>query len=99
MINEAGLFSAARAGDVEAFEKLIEVYNKKVYSMFLNLCGDKDYANELTQEVFVKVYRSIRHLEKESTFPVLVYKTTRDVCLKAFKTRKAFEMVISGKNL
>ena len=46
-------------GDEEFFEILISRYKNLVYSIILKMVNDKEEANDLAQEVFIKVYRNI----------------------------------------
>lgn len=95
---EKNLFLMAKKGDIDAFEKLIEAYHNRVYNILLNASGDREEASELAQEVFIRVYRSLRHLQDRSEIPLLIYKTTKDVYFEETTMQKASGMVIAGKN-
>ena len=53
------LARAAAAGDAAAFEKLYEQHSRRVYSLCLRMVGNPSQAEDLTQEVFLQLYRKI----------------------------------------
>ena len=86
--NERLLISKAKAGDVEAFEQLIEAYQKKVYNLVLRMTGNQDDAADLAQEAFISVFRSISGFKEQSSFSTWVYRITTNVCLDEIRKRK-----------
>ena len=91
--NEKYLLERAKSGEVEAFERLIEGYQKKVFNIALRMIGNYDDASELAQEVFIKVYKSIRSFKEESSFSTWIYKITSNVCLDEIRKRKNKKVV------
>lgn len=57
--NEKDIIKKCKSGDHTAFEALINNYDKKVFNTVYRLVGNKEDALDLTQEVFIKVYRNI----------------------------------------
>jgi RNA polymerase sigma-70 factor (ECF subfamily) len=86
--NEKVLVERARNGDIEAFEKLIEGCQKKVFNITFRMIGNYDDANELAQEVFLKAFRSIKKFKGDSLFSTWIYKVTANVCLDEIRRRK-----------
>ena len=86
--NEKALVERARSGDIEAFEKLIEGCQKKVFNIAFRMIGNYDDANELAQEVFLKAFRSIKKFKGDSLFSTWIYKVTANVCLDEIRRRK-----------
>lgn len=86
--NEENLLKKSKNGDIEAFEELIKGYQKKVFNIALRMIGDYEDASELAQEVFIKIFKSIRNFKEESTFSTWVYKITTNVCLDELRKRK-----------
>ncbi len=78
--NDRQLLAMAKRGDVEAFEKLTESHQKKVYNIILNKCEDGRDVSGLTQEVFVRIFKSLRYMQDDSLFILSIYKTAKDVC-------------------
>lgn len=86
--NEINLLKKSKNGDIEAFEELIEAYQKKVFNIAFRMIGNYDDASELAQEVFIKIFKGIKSFKEESTFSTWVYKITTNVCLDELrKTR------------
>lgn len=86
--NERTLVERAQSGDIEAFEKLIEGCQKKVFNIAFRMIGNYEDANELAQEVFLKAFRSIKKFKGDSLFSTWIYKVTSNVCLDEIRKRK-----------
>ena len=56
---EAMLISRLRARDLTAFEELVALFERPVYSLCFRLLGDPEEARDATQETFLKVYRGL----------------------------------------
>ena len=77
--NERLLLKRAKKGDVDAFEQLIEKYQKKVYNIALKMLGNKEDAYDMSQEVFIRVYRSIDKFKEQASLSTWIYKITTNV--------------------
>jgi RNA polymerase sigma-70 factor, ECF subfamily len=86
--NELDLLKKSKNGDIEAFEELIEGYQKKVFNITLRMLGNYDDASEVAQEVFLKVFKAIRSFKEESTFSTWIYKITTNTCLDELRKTK-----------
>jgi len=62
------LIEKTKKGEVEAFSPLIERYKMLVYRVVYRFVGNRDDAEDLTQEVFIKVYRSIKDFKSGMPF-------------------------------
>jgi RNA polymerase sigma-70 factor, ECF subfamily len=73
---------AARAsrGDVEAFSKLVRANSSLVYRVALRMLGD-EYAQDASQEVWVRVWRNIKGFRGDSAFTTWLYRITVNTCL------------------
>ena len=65
---EAFLVSLARTGDRKAFAELVQRRQSQVRNLMRRCCNDYTLADDLTQQVFLKVWLSIRKLRKASAF-------------------------------
>jgi RNA polymerase sigma-70 factor (ECF subfamily) len=86
--DEAATLSAAKAGDLVAFEMLVRAHTGVVYAHALRFFGDVTAAEDVTQEVWIKVYRSISAFDERSRFSTWLYRVTRNVCLDAVRAGK-----------
>jgi RNA polymerase sigma-70 factor, ECF subfamily len=86
--SEKLLLEKSKAGDIAAFEQLIECYQRKIYNIALRIVGNYDDANDLAQEVFIRIYKSIGNFKQQSSFSTWIYRITTNVCLDDIRKRK-----------
>lgn len=86
--NENILLEKAKAGDISAFEQLIECYQRKIYNIALRIVGNYDDANDLAQEVLIRIFKSIGSFKQQSSFSTWIYRITTNVCLDEIRKRK-----------
>lgn len=72
-------------GDINAFEIMINKYNRKVFGYIVKSVRHKHIAEELTQEVFLKVYRNLNRFDKNMSFSVWLFTITRNTVIDYFK--------------
>ena len=56
---EQQLVSAARDGDMDAFEALVHLYEKRVFALTLRMCGNPEDAAEAAQEAFLAAWQGL----------------------------------------
>jgi RNA polymerase sigma-70 factor, ECF subfamily len=79
----------AREGDPNAFQALYKIYGRYVYGRCLQLTRDPVVAEELSQDVFLQIWRKISGFRGQSKFKTWVYKvTTNTVLLHLRKNRQ-----------
>jgi len=71
---EAALIAELRAGSEEAFAWLIARYHKPIYSLLARTVQDSSEAADLTQEVFVKVFRGVGNFHGQSSLRTWIYR-------------------------
>ena len=92
--NEAELIKRAQARDTDAFCKLAALYERRIYSLALHYCHDPQDAEDLSQEVWLKVYQAIGSFRHESTF----YTWIRRITIKLLSQPAAHDLLSVGKN-
>lgn len=85
-IVEADDVSAAASGDRSAFERLYRLHTARVYSLCLRMTGSVTTAEELTQDVFVRVWEKLPLFRGESAFTTWMHSLAVNVVLSARKT-------------
>ncbi len=78
---ESELVKRAQEGDRDAFRELVENYQRKVYSICYGMLKDNDDALDVSQEVFVKVYRYLEKFNHQSSFYTWLYRITHNTCI------------------
>lgn len=68
MPTDAALLDDIRAGDKNAMNRLVERYKKTAYSLALGLVGNQDDAHDISQEAFLRVYRSAGRFDSSQPF-------------------------------
>ncbi len=81
-----GLVQRARAGELEAFEALYREHVGRVHAICLRLAGDRDLAEDWTQEVFILVWRNLRTYRGESSFSTWLHRISVNVSLSGLRS-------------
>ena len=77
------------AGDTNAFRYFIETYRDMAYSLAMSIVRNGPVAEEVTQDAFLKAYRSLGNFEQRSKFSTWLYKIVKNEGLKRIR-KKAF---------
>lgn len=76
-------------GDVEAFGALIERYKKAIYNTAFRMMGNREEAEDISQEAFIRMYNSLSKYNPEYKFMTWALKVTTNLCLDSLRKRKA----------
>ena len=87
------LIARTREGDERAFAALVERYHPIVVRWAIALSGDEDEAEDITQEVFVRVHRKLSSFRGDGPFDAWLYRITRRV---AFRMRPTSAPLADG---
>jgi RNA polymerase sigma-70 factor, ECF subfamily len=72
----------------EAIARLLPVYRERVFALALSLLKDRGRAEDLAQEVFVKVWRALPGFDGRSQLSTWIYAITRNAALSALRVRR-----------
>ncbi|MEW8957271.1 RNA polymerase sigma factor, partial [Clostridium sp.] len=92
-MQEEELVDRLKEEDEEAFIELVNMYKKKVASLCYSYTEDIHEAEDLSQEVFISVYKNIKTFRKESSFSTYLYRITINKCL-SYKRKSNFRDMI-----
>lgn len=87
-LNERELIHRAKQGDMLAFEELILQHEKIVYNLALRMMNYSEDAKDISQEVFLKAYRSLSNFDERSAFSTWLYRITHNTCIDEMRRRK-----------
>jgi len=79
------LVRQAQGGDEDAFEELIRVFSKPMYNLAYRMTGNAADARDLTQEIFVKLYRAIGSFGWRSRFTTWLYRLAANTCCSGLR--------------
>ena len=81
------LVARAQSGNTSAFDQLVIRYSPRLYGMIYHMTSNKEDANDLTQDVFAKAYRSLRRFRGRSSFYTWIYAIGTNMTLNFLKKR------------
>ena len=87
MNSSADLVSRACRGDHDAFRMIFERYSRPVLSFIYDQIGDRDAAEELAQETFVRAYRSLKSLREETKLSTWLFGIAKNVARESIRSK------------
>jgi len=87
-IEENSLIERCTRGDYKAFRSLIQQYQSRIYSVCYGILRNREDAFDVMQDVYVKVYNSIKRFHGESGLYSWIYRITVNTCLDYLRKRK-----------
>ncbi len=87
-VEDRDLVLKARQGDVEAYNVLVSRWEKRVYNYLLRLVGHSEDALDLSQDVFLKVYQSLRKLEDPGRFSGWLFRIAHNEAFSLLRRRR-----------
>ncbi len=77
------------SGDAAAWEEIVQRYHRRIYNVCYRFAGDSDNAQDLTQEVFIKMYRTLNTYDSgKGAFMTWVTTITRNLLVDHFRKTK-----------
>ena len=80
------LIRALQAGDMTAFDGLVHRHKDRLFNLVYRFLGDYQEADECSQEIFIKVFKSINTFRFESTFYTWLYRIAVNTCKNRIKS-------------
>jgi RNA polymerase sigma-70 factor, ECF subfamily len=78
----------AQAGDTDAFESIVRKYRNEVYAFSYSFVRNREQAWDLSQEVFVKAWKSIKRFRREARLKTWLMRITANHCRDYLKKRR-----------
>ena len=94
-MTENEIILRCKNGDRDAFNMLIEQYQTRVFNIAYGMLSDYEDASDATQEIFIKLYRSISSFKGQSAFTTWLYAICRNVCNDILRKRQKHGLTLS----
>ncbi len=78
----------AAAGHTDAWERIVELYGERIYNVALHFAPTPEDAEDLTQDVFLKLYRNLRRYRGDVPFVAWTLRLSRNLCIDRWRSRR-----------
>jgi RNA polymerase sigma-70 factor (ECF subfamily) len=92
--SDLALVERCQRGDRAAFEALVKRYQDRIYNFVYRMTEDPDEAEDLTQEVFVRVYRSLPRFRGQASFQTWLYRIASNLCIDRHRHQERSPQVV-----
>ncbi|MDX9725374.1 MAG: RNA polymerase sigma factor [Bacteroidales bacterium] len=98
------------AGSMNAFSRLVDIHKDKAFNLAFRICGNREEAEEIAQDAFMKAYRSLKDFRMKSSFATWLYRIVYNTAVSLVRSRKknmlsldefpadAIDFISAGKN-
>jgi RNA polymerase sigma-70 factor (ECF subfamily) len=83
-VNERELVERCRSGDERAFQDLVDRYKDLVYALIARTVQDRSRADDLAQDVFLRIHRGLPYFRGEARLSTWIYRIVANVCVQEF---------------
>lgn len=96
LLSDEELVIRAQKDDTWATEELVHRYRQKAYAIAYHTCfGDREEAQDLTQEAFLKVFKNLKKFRGKSSFYTWFYRIVVNACIDGMRRRRRRESLFS----
>lgn len=92
-VGEARLLALAKTGDLDAFEQLVALHERRVFSLALRLTGSVEDAKDATQEAFIRLHRKIGQIDSGRGVGPWLYSVAVNACRDIGRERQRSRLV------
>lgn len=90
---EARLLALAKTGDLDAFEQLVALHERRVFSLALRLTGSVEDAKDATQDAFIRLHRKMAQIDSGRGLGPWLYSVTVNACRDIGRARQRSRLV------
>jgi RNA polymerase sigma-70 factor (ECF subfamily) len=92
---DAELIGRLKAGDLAAFDEIVARYKNRIYNYVYRLCRRREAAEDITQEVFVRLFIQAGALRPQSSFTSWLYRVAGNLCIDEHRRMQTRRAVVS----
>jgi RNA polymerase sigma-70 factor (ECF subfamily) len=94
VLSDSELVERYLAGDTRRFRELVERYEDRMVNFIQRSIGDRDRAQDLAQEVFIRVYRHLKRFDQEKKFSTWIYTIASNLAKNELRNRARNPIVL-----
>lgn len=94
-INDKVYINKILNGDTNAFTVLVDRYKDLVFTLALRMVKNREEAEEVSQDTFIKVYKSLNRFKGDSKFSTWIYRVAYNTCLDRLKKNKRQQYTVA----
>jgi RNA polymerase sigma-70 factor (ECF subfamily) len=87
MTDDETLVNRIKEGDMSAFEEIMRKYNRQIYLLALKMTGNHEDAQDISQEVFVRVFKAIPSWKPKASFYTWLRTVTMNLCIDYHRSK------------
>lgn len=95
-IDERGVLDRAQAGNSAAFTTLFDQYQRPIVNYLYRMVNDRDVAEDLAQDTFLKAYRAIERTDGELNFRAWIYRIATNTAMSYFRRKRLLQWIPFG---
>ncbi len=95
--SDVSLMLEFQKGDISSFEKLVQKHKESIINIIYQFIGERDEAEDLAVEVFLRVYRAAKKYQAKAKFTTWLYKITTNLCLNEIRKKAKLQTVSLSK--
>ncbi len=96
---EAKIMTEVAEGDLSAFRTIVELHHKPLISFIARFTGDRDSAEDIAQEVFLRVFKAAKDYKPQAKFRTWLFTIATNLCLNEIRTNKNRPGIVDLTNL
>lgn len=82
------VLTRAKEGDRKAFEEIYQMYHRRIYNAVYGMLGDADDAQDVTQDVFIRLHYALPTLRADEAFSTYLYRIALNLCRDRARRKK-----------
>lgn len=95
--SDVSLMLEFQKGDISSFEKLVQKHKESIINIIYQFIGERDEAEDLAVEVFLRVYRAAKKYQAKAKFTTWLYKITTNLCLNEIRKKAKLQTISLSK--
>ena len=96
---EIALIKMSMGGDHKAFSMLVKIYKNKLFGYLIKICGNREAASDLLQDVLIKCWNGMRNYNEQNKFASWLFSIAHNTAVDAIRKNKIKSVEISSEEI